>query len=97
MEKPIRVDGAYAAPQLASFGADFKALIFGATGALGGAFADALLQQAHTLVTASRGDKADFPGILQNANFNPFPSPSYQPLRWLGVTAVGHATSILSS
>jgi NAD(P)-dependent dehydrogenase (short-subunit alcohol dehydrogenase family) len=56
MEKPIRVDGAYAAPQLASFGADFKALIFGATGALGGAFADALLQQAHTLVTASRGD-----------------------------------------
>ena len=51
----------------------------------------------HVMVNANFEDKADFPGILHNANFNPFPSHSYQPLRWLGVTAVGHATAILSS
>jgi hypothetical protein len=33
-------------------------------------------EDVHVMVNANFEDKTDFPGILQNANFNPFPSPS---------------------
>ncbi len=50
------LDDANATPVLTSFGDGFKTLIFGAMGAIGGAFSDAVGQQANAgpLVTTSR-------------------------------------------